>query len=53
MYVGEVLSDIHLDYRGVTLHSIITTKSVKQLSLKVGEPVFGMVKSNEIMLKPL
>ncbi len=51
--IGEVLSDIQLDYHGITLHSIITTKSVKQLVLNEGDTVFGLVKSNEIMLKPV
>lgn len=50
--VGEILSDIELDCKGTSVHSIITTKSVKKLDLHVGDEVVGLVKSNEIMLKP-
>jgi molybdopterin-binding protein len=47
---GKILSKIILDFRGHTLCSIITTRSVHSLRLQVGDQVEGLVKTNEISL---
>jgi molybdate transport system regulatory protein len=47
---GILLTEVFLDYRGHALSSIITSKSAKALSLKPGDEVEGLVKTNEISL---
>lgn len=47
---GKLLSEVRLDYRGQTVTSIITTRSVERLALQVGDAVEGMVKANEVTL---
>lgn len=45
-----ILSKVVLDYHGSEIVSIITTRSVERLDLKVGEGVEWLVKANEIVL---
>ena len=47
---GRVLSDIRLDYQGHDIVSIITTASCENLELKPGDPVEGLLKTNELLL---
>lgn len=47
---GGVLSRIVLDYRGKEIISIITTRSVRKLGLKIGDSVTAMVKANEVSI---
>ncbi|KAA5545685.1 TOBE domain-containing protein [Adhaeribacter rhizoryzae] len=47
---GTVLSRIILDFKGHLLCAIITTQSVTDLQLAVGDSVVGLVKTNEISL---
>ena len=47
---GELLSQIKLRFSCIELISIITTQSVKELNLKLGDQVTAMVKTNEIMV---
>jgi molybdopterin-binding protein len=47
---GKIVSKITLDFKGLVLYSIITTRSVHSLHLQVGDHVEGLVKSNEVSL---
>lgn len=47
---GAILSQIKLNFKGRTINSIITTGSVKDLALQVGEKATAFVKTNELML---
>ena len=47
---GVILSEVVLDYRGHTISSIITTRSIKRLDIKPGDEVEAMVKANEVTL---
>ena len=47
---GTILSNIHLDYKGIPLQAVITSRSVGELQLAIGDEVMGLVKSNEISL---
>lgn len=48
---GTILSAVTLDYRGMPLVSIITTRSVARLQLAVGDTVEALIKANEIALR--
>ena len=47
---GQILSSINLDFKGHLLCAIITTQSVADLNLAVGDHVVGLVKTNEVSL---
>jgi len=47
---GVILSEVVLEYRGQTLSSIITTRSITRLDIKAGDEVEAMVKANEVTL---
>jgi len=47
---GNVLSKITLDYKGIEIESIITTRSANNLDLKEGDEVVGLVKANEVSI---
>ena len=47
---GQLLSQINLNFNGVTLSSIITTTSVENLNLKPQNTVTALIKTNEIIL---
>lgn len=47
---GVILSEVVLDYRGQSISSIITTRSIGRLDLKAGDKVEAMVKANEVTL---
>jgi molybdate transport system regulatory protein len=48
---SEILSKLTLDFDGIPVVSVITTRSAEALGLKVGDTVEGIVKSNEITIK--
>lgn len=48
--MGEILSAITLNFLGKKLVSVITTRAVKRLQLKVGDAVEALVKANEVAL---
>ena len=50
MRKGELLSEISLKYGLYSIVSVITTRAVESLELKVGEQVEALVKSNEVSL---
>jgi molybdate transport system regulatory protein len=47
---GVILSSVLLDFNGIPLQAVITSRSVADLQLAVGDEVLGLVKSNEISL---
>ena len=47
---GALLSAVTLDYKGKSIVSVITTRSVQRLALKPGDTVEGLVKANELTL---
>ena len=47
---GVILSQVRLNFKGKLINSIITTGSVKDLDLRVGERATAFVKTNELML---
>ena len=47
---GEILSEVLLDYHGLAIVSIITSRSVRRLELKEGDAVEALVKANEVSL---
>jgi molybdate transport system regulatory protein len=49
---GKLLTKITLDFAGHQIGSIITTRSVSALGLKVGDAVEGLVKANEMTMLP-
>lgn len=47
---GQLLSCVYLDFKGMALQAVITTRSVAELQLAPGDEVVGLVKTNEISL---
>lgn len=47
---GEILSAVTLAYQQHTIVSVITTRSVDRLELKVGDVVEALIKANELVL---
>jgi molybdate transport system regulatory protein len=47
---GAVLTNLLLDYKGIEIGSVITTRSANKLQLKVGDEVVGLVKANEVSI---
>jgi molybdate transport system regulatory protein len=47
---GVILSEVILDYRGQTISSIITSRSIKRLEIRPGDQVEALVKANEVTL---
>lgn len=47
---GAIMSEVSMDYKGVTLTSIITTRGVDRLGLAVGDAAEALVKANEMTL---
>lgn len=50
---GPILSEVDVDTAGGIVTSVITTRSVKELELKVGSDVLAFVKSTEVALAKL
>jgi molybdate transport system regulatory protein len=48
--LGELISAIELEFSGLTIQSVITSRAVNLLELVVGDQVEALVKANEIML---
>jgi molybdate transport system regulatory protein len=48
---SEILTKLTLEFNGLSVVSIITTRSVDALGLGIGDEVMGIVKSNEITIK--
>ncbi len=48
--IGQVLTRVVLDMRGIQISSVITSRSARSLQIAVGDFVEGLVKSNEMSL---
>ena len=47
---SEIMTRLELNFRGITLVSIITKKSAERLRLTIGDKVEALIKTNEISL---
>jgi molybdopterin-binding protein len=50
IHKGAVLTELKLDYQGIEVGSVITTRSANSLELKTGDAVTGLIKANEVSL---
>jgi len=48
---GKLLSEVQMDYKGMVVVSVITTRSVERLGLVEGDAVEALVKANEVTLR--
>jgi molybdopterin-binding protein len=51
--VGPVVSEVDVETPFGIVTSVITTRSVKDLDLKIGSPVLAVVKSTEVSIAKL
>lgn len=51
--LGDVVSEINVETKAGLFTSIISTRSVKDLDLKVGSEVVVLIKSTEVSLAKL
>ncbi|MFC2086105.1 molybdopterin-binding protein [Bacteroidota bacterium] len=49
---GKILSELLMDFYNNRISSIIPTHFVDRQKLKIGDEVYAMIKSNEIMIMP-
>ena len=47
---GEILSIVVLDHQSGAITSILTTRAVQRLELRVGDEVEALIKANEVSL---
>ena len=47
---GVILSEVVLDYRGYSISSIITTRSIQRLQIMPGDQIEALIKANEMTL---
>ncbi len=50
---GPAVSEMEIETSAGTLSSVITTRSVDQLNLKVGDEVKAVIKSTEVGIEKL
>jgi molybdopterin-binding protein len=50
---GPVVSEVVVETKAGTLASVITSRSVKDMDLKIGDPVFVMIKATEASIPQL
>ncbi|HET6474256.1 MAG TPA: TOBE domain-containing protein [Pseudomonadales bacterium] len=50
---GPVLSEVDVETAAGIVTSVITTRSIDSLDLKVGEPVLTVFKSTEVLIAKL
>ena len=51
--LGPVVSEVDVETPFGIVTSVITTRSVKDLDLKIGSPVLAVVKSTEVSIAKL
>lgn len=51
--LGDVVSEITIDTAAGIVTSVITTRSVKELDLKVGSEVAAIIKATEVSVAKL
>ena len=47
---GDILSAVRLNFQGNTINSVITTRSLKRMQIRVGDQLEALVKSNEMVI---
>jgi molybdate transport system regulatory protein len=47
---GDILGSVLLDYDGLQLVSVITSRAIDRLEIKVGDDLEALIKANEIAL---
>lgn len=47
---GAILSEVVLDYRGIQVSSIITTRSIRRMEIQAGDSIEALIKANEVTL---
>ena len=47
---GDILSAVTLDYEGKRLVSVITSRAIDRLEIKLGDQLEALIKANEIAL---
>lgn len=47
---GDILSAVTLDFAGARLVSVITSRAIERLDIKLGDQLEALVKANEIAL---
>jgi molybdate transport system regulatory protein len=47
---GDILGAVSLDYDGLQLVSVITSRAIDRLEIKVGDDLEALIKANEIAL---
>jgi molybdate transport system regulatory protein len=50
IHKGRVLTELVLDYKGLDIGAIVTSRSADELRLAVGDQVLGLVKANEVSI---
>lgn len=48
---GELLSSLTLDFKGISLTSIITTNSVNRMNLKENDQITALIKASELSIQ--
>lgn len=49
---GVLLSRLELKHQSFNLTAVITSRAVEQLGLQIGDQVYALIKTNELMLEP-
>lgn len=48
---GQTTGHVHIDIgNGVTIHSSITNEAIDDLQLKIGDEVYAVIKSSDVMV---
>lgn len=50
---GELLSEISLSFFDTEIDSIITTRSVKKMNLKIGDEVTALIKASDVYIEEI
>ena len=50
--IGELLTRVQLTLEEHTINSLIISSHIENLNLQIGDQVFALIKSNEIMIAP-
>jgi len=53
IYFGDVVSEVDVETPSGIVTSVITTRSVKELGIKIGSDVVALVKSTEVSIATL
>lgn len=51
--VGQIVSEVEIETAGGIISAIVTTSSINNLQLKVGDPALALFKATEVMVAKL